>query len=82
MRNLSGTKQYMPPELVADNSRVGPEIDMWSFGVILYQMCVGYLPTAVKGYKYGSGPLPFNTRDWRHFCDKGALVQDLICQCL
>jgi serine/threonine protein kinase len=45
MKDLSGTRLYMAPELKKANTLVGPEIDMWSFGVLLYQMCVGYLPT-------------------------------------
>lgn len=72
MKDLSGTKPYMPPELKFSNLEVGPEIDMWSFGIVLYQMCVGYLPTAIKGYTYESGPIPFIARNWRHFSDKGA----------
>ena len=74
MRDLSGTRLYMPPELKRSNSLVGPEVDIWSFGVILYQMCVGYLPTMIKGFTYGSGPLPFNARDWKKFKDKGVAV--------
>lgn len=45
MRLISGTRQYMAPEIKQNNSLIGPEIDMWSFGIILYQMSVGYLPT-------------------------------------
>lgn len=80
MRELSGTKQYMAPELKSSNSLVGPEIDMWAFGIILYQMSVAYLPTqAKKNYSYSSGePIPIRARDWRHLTDKGGIVQDLI----
>ena len=45
MKDLSGTRHYMAPELKKSNILVGPEIDIWSFGVLLYQMSVGYLPT-------------------------------------
>ena len=40
---------------------------MWSFGVSLYQMCVAYLPTAIKKYKYQDGPIPFRKSDWCYF---------------
>jgi len=36
MIELSGTKHYMAPELNKSNSLVGPEIDIWAFGIILY----------------------------------------------
>lgn len=74
MKDLSGTRSYMAPELRNSGVEVGPEVDMWSFGIILYQMCVAYLPTQVRGYSYGSGPIPFRPRDWRHFGDKGTSV--------
>lgn len=69
MKDLSGTRLYMAPELRKNGQDVGPEIDMWSFGILLYQMCVAYLPTQVKGYTHGSGPIPFRSRDWRHMGD-------------
>ena len=36
MKELCGTRHYMAPELKSNNILVGPEIDMWSFGVMLY----------------------------------------------
>lgn len=53
---------------------------MWSFGVCLYQMAVAYLPTALKGYKYGSGPIPFRVCDWADFDLE--IIRDLIVRCL
>jgi len=55
---------------------------MWAFGVILYELCTAYKPTAVKKYKYGSGPIPFVPRDWKKLEKKGAPIQDLILKCL
>ena len=76
MIELSGTKQYMAPELNKSNSLVGPEIDMWAFGIILYQMSVAYLPVqAAKNYTYASGDtIPFRPRDWRHLTQKGTII--------
>ena len=72
---------YRAPEIVLGIPYTAA-IDMWSFGVVMYQMCVAYLPTAVKNYKYDEGPIPFRPRDWRHLDDKGAIAQDLILKCL
>ena len=65
---------YMAPEITSDGILVGPEIDMWSFGVVLYEMCVAYKPTRIKNYTYDSGPLPFRPQDWKKLKNKGALV--------
>lgn len=47
MPGRTGTEGYIPPEIRhgATNLYVGPEIDMWAFGVMLYEMCVAYKPT-------------------------------------
>lgn len=82
MKERSGTGSYIAPEIQGKNIVVGPEIDIWSFGVVLYEMCVAYKPTQVRSYKYGSGPIPFRDRDWRRLEDKGAKVKDLITKCL
>ena len=45
MVERSGTTGYIAPEIKSQNTLVGPEIDMWAFGVILYELCVAYKPT-------------------------------------
>jgi serine/threonine protein kinase len=49
MKERSGTMQYMAPELAPVPGQkeymVGTEIDIWAFGVLLYEMCVAYKPT-------------------------------------
>ena len=45
MKDRSGTQGYIAPEIKTDNVLVGPEIDMWSFGVMLYELCTAYKPT-------------------------------------
>lgn len=32
---------------------MGPEIDMWAFGICMYKMCVGYAPDQVPKFNYG-----------------------------
>ena len=82
MKVRSGTVGYTAPEIKGKNILVGPEIDMWSFGVMLYEMCTAYRPTDLKNYKYGSGPIPFKEQDWKKLEHKGSIVQDLIMKCL
>ena len=65
MKERSGTTGYIAPEIKTNNVMVGPEIDMWAFGVMLYEMCVAYRPTQLQNYRYGSGPIPFRPRDWK-----------------
>ena len=58
-----GTLGYMAPEL--GKGPVDQSADMFSFGVVLYELATAYKPTAMKNYKYGSGPIPFRNVDWR-----------------
>jgi serine/threonine protein kinase len=39
-----GTLYYLAPELVRSESYTGPEVDVWSLGVLLYYLIVGRLP--------------------------------------
>jgi serine/threonine protein kinase len=36
MQRRNGTRVYIAPEVNRDNVIVGPEIDMWAFGILLY----------------------------------------------
>jgi len=74
MKVRSGTAGYIAPEIKGNNKLVGPEIDMWAFGLILYEMCVAYKPTQVKNYRYGTGPIPFRPHDWKKLEHKGETV--------
>jgi serine/threonine protein kinase len=53
MVDRCGTSGYIAPEVGSKNSLVGPEIDMWAFGVMLYEMCTAYKPTKLCNYRYG-----------------------------
>lgn len=72
--DVSGTLGHIAPE-VKSNSYIGREVDMWCFGLILYEMAVAYKPTQVKNYSYTDGDIPFRKFDWRN---KSPELQDLI----
>ena len=48
-----GTQGYIAPEVGSRNSLVGPEIDMFAVGVILYELMAAYKPTKLQNYRYG-----------------------------
>lgn len=53
MEYKCGTLGYIAPEVQAKDTLVGPEIDMWAFGVMLYEICTAYKPTKLCSYRYG-----------------------------
>jgi tetratricopeptide (TPR) repeat protein len=54
---LLGTLPYMPPEQFKDASSVDTRSDIYSFGVMFYQMLTNRLPFTPKGYP--------TLQDWR-----------------
>ena len=85
-----GTGGYIAPEIKPKGTLIGPEIDMWAFGVMLYEMCTAYKPTKLLNYRYGiftnfpkivlgSGPIPFRDRDWKKH---SKYIKDMIVKCL
>ena len=42
LRERAGTPLYMAPEVI--EKKYGKQADMWSLGVLLYQLVSGYLP--------------------------------------
>ena len=64
LAHKSGTLGYMAPE-IGVKPTIDSSVDMWSFGVMLYEMSTAYKPTAMKNYQYGSGPIPYRNIDWR-----------------
>ena len=72
-----GTEPYIAPEVV-DGAYVTTAVDMWSIGILLHVLAVGYNPTVLK-WKPGQD-LPMPPRYWRKYKDTG--LQDLIVACL
>ena len=33
-----GTLEYAAPEVISGSSKIGPQVDMWSLGVLLYEL--------------------------------------------
>ena len=40
----SGTYSYLPPECVAPGTRILPKADVWSAGVIIFEIFFGWRP--------------------------------------
>lgn len=56
MKTVCGTAIYVAPEVLMSNGthRYGPQVDVWSLGVILFVSLSGYLPFSQE---YGGVPL-------------------------
>ncbi|KAL6049225.1 ATP-dependent RNA helicase DBP3 [Balamuthia mandrillaris] len=44
VRQAIGTLLYAAPEVVTNRYYLGPEVDIWAMGVILFEMLYGFLP--------------------------------------
>ncbi|XP_046965621.1 ovarian-specific serine/threonine-protein kinase Lok-like [Vanessa cardui] len=74
MKTMCGTPLYLAPEVLRGNglNSYGPEVDVWSLGVILFVCLVGYLPFS-SDYKeislrdqILSGKYRFSHSHWQH----------------
>ncbi|CAG9325758.1 unnamed protein product [Blepharisma stoltei] len=72
-----GTDKYVPPE-VNDGARISPAADMWSLGLLLHNLAVGYTPHAMK-WTPGQ-PIPFHKRHWPKY--EGTGLKEFIEACL
>ena len=78
MHELSGSGGYIAPEC-KEGKVVTKAIDIWSFGICLYQMAVGYKPQAIDRRFMKKGVVPFDDKDWESF-DKS--LKELVSWCL
>ena len=44
LRESYGSLHYSSPEIITAQPYIGPEVDIWSLGVLLYALCFGRLP--------------------------------------
>ncbi|WFD43122.1 hypothetical protein MPSI1_001775 [Malassezia psittaci] len=62
LRTRCGTTAYAAPEMLSGSRYLGPEVDIWSLGVILYVLLCGFLPfdddnEATMQWKINNEPL-------------------------
>ncbi|CDJ60900.1 CAM kinase, SNF1 family, putative, partial [Eimeria maxima] len=65
LKTSCGSPNYASPEVVSGKAYAGPEVDVWSFGVILYALLCGslpfddeHVPNLFKKIKHGNFTLP------------------------
>jgi tRNA A-37 threonylcarbamoyl transferase component Bud32 len=62
LHTKAGTYNWMAPEMMESNSSYTEKVDVWSFGMVLYELATNTIP-----YDYCKDNVPFLTRE---VCDK------------
>ncbi|SNX83724.1 related to SNF1 - carbon catabolite derepressing ser/thr protein kinase [Melanopsichium pennsylvanicum] len=82
LKTSCGSPNYAAPEVISGKLYAGPEIDIWSCGVILYVMLCGrlpfddeYIPTLFKKINNGIYTLPsYLSQEARHLLSQMLIV--------
>lgn len=85
LKTSCGSPNYAAPEVISGKYYAGPEVDIWSCGVILYVMLCGrlpfddeYIPNLFKKINGGIFTLPsFLSHDTRHLLSIMLIVDPL-----
>ncbi|MDB4996563.1 MAG: Serine/threonine-protein kinase pkn3 [Myxococcaceae bacterium] len=84
--NMIGTPQYMSPEQVKESRTVDESSDVWSLGVILYELLTHALPFVAEGGAVGElfGLILFTdpAPPTKHRADLPAALEAVILKCL
>eukprot|EP00003_Mantamonas_plastica_P000763 TRINITY_DN1058_c0_g1_i8.p1 TRINITY_DN1058_c0_g1~~TRINITY_DN1058_c0_g1_i8.p1 ORF type:complete len:483 (+),score=152.08 TRINITY_DN1058_c0_g1_i8:570-2018(+) len=83
MRTSCGSPNYAAPEVISGKLYAGPEVDVWSAGVILYALLCGrlpfddeYIPNLFKKIRGGVFTLPSHLSDEAADLIKNMLIVD------
>ena len=79
-----GTPAYLAPEIIIDKGYEGFFVDVWSLGVIVYQLLSGKTPFDGKNLKrinqnICQKELTFTNRSWAHISEN---AKEFISLCL
>ena len=71
LRTSCGSPNYAAPEVISGNLYAGPEVDVWSCGVIVYIVMCGYPPFYDENQnklfqKIKAGRYSFHKKFWSH----------------
>jgi novel protein kinase C eta type len=76
METLVGTKDYQAPEMRA-GAHISTAVDLWAFGIVLYEMAVGYHPNKIQHLELPklNDRVPYFKKHW---VNRDPLLLDLI----
>ena len=80
MERAVGTQDYWAPEM-QDGAWISTAVDMWAYGIVLYEMAVGYKPKKIKHLNLPqlAEGIPYFKKNW---VQKDPQLIDLIRRCL